>query len=155
VSGPVPEGKRVAYSSWAVNWILAVSGASIGLVMVLLAIFLSGHPLGLLISGIIVIIVSVQFSSLRVTAGGNGVIARYGPFGQPRFRFSRDSISEAAARDVTICDVGGLGLHWSPWRGTRLTVRTGPTLQLSMVNGCTVLISVADPDHAVRAITGR
>jgi hypothetical protein len=36
-----------------------------------------------------------------------------------------------------------------------LTVRTGPTLQLSMVNGCKVLISVADPDFAVRAITGR
>ena len=48
--------------------------------------------------------------------------------------------------------MGGWGVHWSPWRGTRLTIRSGASLRLRLTNGRDVTISAVDPASAATVI---
>jgi hypothetical protein len=45
------------------------------------------------------------------------------------------------------------GVFWSPRRGLRLTLRSGPALRLLLENGRRVTISVPDPAAAVAALS--
>lgn len=91
-------------------------------------------------------------SSVRATAGPNGLTIHWGLIGWPRCTYRADEIEHAEVIDVPWWRVS-YGLWWTP-RRTNCTVRSGPTLRLSLRNGRTVTITVPDPDAAVAALAG-
>jgi hypothetical protein len=91
-------------------------------------------------------------SSARVTAGGSGVNVHFGVFGWPRFRYPITRIASATTVEVSKWSLLGPGIVWTPSHGLRLTLRLGPALQIVLVNGRRVTISVDDPARAARII---
>lgn len=89
-------------------------------------------------------------ASVRASAGPNGFDVRWGFVGWPRCHYPLDRIARAEVIDLPWYRVT-FGLRWSP-RGTSCTVRSGPTVRLTLTNRRTVTISVPDPELAVRAI---
>ncbi len=143
---------ETVYSGRVTNWPLVV--LSTALAVLLVGISGLSHPdvVGLLVVAAVVILSDLTMTSLRTTAGPNGVVVRYGVLGLPRFRYPAATIDHAEAIDVPVSRMGGWGIHWSPWRGTRLTIRSGPTLQLHLVNGKRVAISADDPHSAASVV---
>ena len=93
----------------------------------------------------------VTASSVRATAGANGVTVHVGVFGWPRFRYPISRIQHAEAIEIP-SSRWGYGIYWSPRRGLMLTLRTGPALQLNLTTGRKVTISTPHPDAAVNAL---
>jgi hypothetical protein len=89
-------------------------------------------------------------SSVRATAGPNGFTIRWGLIGWPRCTYRLDEIERAEVIDLPWWRVS-YGLWWTP-RRTNCTVRSGPTLRLSLRNQRTVTITVPDPAAAVAAL---
>lgn len=140
------------YSGRVTNWLLFWT---VNLIVAALAVVaVSDRPArpGLLGAAVVVLLVNLTMTSLRTTAGPDGVTVHYGVLGLPRFRYRVATIERADAVDLPLTRIGGLGVHWSPWRGTRLTIRTGPQLELHLRTGRTVTISVADPQAAAAVI---
>ena len=89
-------------------------------------------------------------SSVRASAGPNGFDLRWGVIGWPRCSYALDQIERAEVIDlpwyrVTWC------FWWTHWR-TSCTVRSGPTVQLTLTSGRIVTVTVPQPDLAVQAI---
>ena len=89
-------------------------------------------------------------SSVRATAGPNGLTIRWGVVGWPRCTYRLDEIEHAEVIDLPWWRVS-FGLWWTP-RRTNCTVRSGPTLRLSLRNQRTVTITVPEPHAAVAAL---
>ena len=89
-------------------------------------------------------------SSVRATAGPNGLTIHWGLIGWPRCTYSLDQIEHAEVIDLPWWRVS-YGLWWTP-RRTNCTVRSGPTLRLSLRNQRTVTITVPEPAAAVAAL---
>ena len=89
-------------------------------------------------------------SSVRATAGPNGLTIRWGLIGWPRCTYRLDEIEHADVIDLPWWRVS-YGLWWTP-RRTNCTVRSGPTLRLSLRNRRTVMITVPEPAEAVAAL---
>ena len=89
-------------------------------------------------------------SSVRATAGPNGLTIRWGLLGWPRCTYHLDQIAHADVIDLSWWRVSH-GFWWTPKR-TNCTVRSGPTLRLSLRNGRTVTITVPDPPAALAAL---
>ena len=91
-------------------------------------------------------------TSVRTTVGPAGVVVRYGVLGLPRFRYPiGEDLARRGRRRADLGD-GRLGHHWSPWRGTRLTIRSGPSLRLQLRTGKQVVISAEDPATAAAVV---
>lgn len=94
----------------------------------------------------------VTASSVRSTAGPNGVTVHFGVFGWPRFRYRIDRI--ASAEVVTVpARWWGWGIWWSPRHGLMLTLHDGPALRIVLTNGRRITVSTPDPALAVAAIS--
>ena len=89
-------------------------------------------------------------SSVRATAGPNGLTVHWGLIGWPRCTYRLDEIERAEVIDLPWWRVS-YGLWWTP-RRTNCTVRRGPTLRLTLRNHRTVTITVPDPAAAVAAL---
>lgn len=89
-------------------------------------------------------------SSVRATAGPNGLTIHWGLLGWPRCTYRLDQIERAEMIDLPWWRVS-YGFWWTPKR-TNCTVRSGPTLRISLRNGRTVTITVPDPTAAVAAL---
>ena len=89
-------------------------------------------------------------SSVRATAGPNGLTIHWGLIGWPRCTYRLDQIEHAEVIDLPWWRVS-YGLWWTPKR-TNCTVRSGPTLRLSLRNQRTVTITVPEPAAAVAAL---
>lgn len=89
-------------------------------------------------------------SSVRATAGPNGLTVHWGLIGWPRCTYHLDDIDHAEVIDLPWWRVS-YGLWWTP-RRTNCTVRSGPTLRLSLRNRRTVTITVPDPTAALAAL---
>ena len=89
-------------------------------------------------------------SSVRATAGPNGLTIHWGLIGWPRCTYGLDQIEHAEVIDLPWWRVS-YGLWWTP-RRTNCTVRSGPTLRLSLRNQRTVTITVPEPAAAVAAL---
>jgi hypothetical protein len=136
-------------TNWPLMWVMN------GLAVLLVAMSgIRGFDPSLVIAAVVIVLANLTMTSVRTTAGPNGVVVRYGVLGVPRFRFPISGIDQAEAIDVPRSQMGGWGIHWSPWRGTRLTIRSGPTLQLRMATGKRVAISAADPQAAAAVVNG-
>ena len=89
-------------------------------------------------------------SSVRATAGPNGFTIRWGLIGWPRCSYTLDEIVNAEVIELPWCRVSW-GFWWTPTR-TSCTVRSGPTVRLSLSNGRIVTITVPEPSAAVTAL---
>jgi hypothetical protein len=107
-----------------------------------------------LAAALVLMIASLTLTSIRVTVGSATVTVHCGLLGLPRFRYRSRTISRAEVTDRGFGQLDGLGLRWSPWRGTRLTVRSGPVLVLHREARGAVTISCADPGPAEALIDG-
>jgi hypothetical protein len=140
------------YSGRVTNWPLFWLANVLAVALVAMSGFPKVHLISLLVVAVVILVSNVTVTSIRTTAGPNGVVVRYGVFGIPRFRYPAERIASAEAIDVPFSKMGGWGIHWSPWRGTRMTIRSGPTLQLHLVGGRQVAISAEDPSAAAAVV---
>jgi len=105
-------------------------------------------PLLLIAIGVLADILTA--SSVRATAGPNGFTIRWGSFGWPRCSYPLDRIARAEVIDLSWLRVSW-GFWWTPWR-TSCTLRSGPTVRLSLTNGRIVTVTVPEPATAVAAL---
>jgi hypothetical protein len=89
-------------------------------------------------------------SSVRATAGPKGLTIHWGLLGWPRCTYTLDQIEHADVIELPWWRVS-YGLWWTP-RRTNCTVRSGPTLRLSLRNQRTVTITVPEPAAAAAAL---
>jgi hypothetical protein len=145
------------YSGRSTNW--PMIWLSTALVIPLVATAEGSHgswsDAGFAIPLLVVIAVAVvnllTATSVRTTAGPNGVSVHFGVFGWPRFRYSVQRIEHVEAVEIPSSQ-WAWGMYWSPRRGLMLTLRTGPALRLTLANGRKVTVSTPQPDIAVLAI---
>ena len=135
-------------TNWAVFWTMNV------LAVALLAPVVADRRalVPCVVTAVVVLVANLTMTSVRTTAGPNGVVVRYGVLGFPRFRFAATAIESAAAVDLPLHSMGGFGVHWSPWRGMRLTIRSGPQLELHLRGRKPVTISAEDPQAAADVV---
>ena len=88
-------------------------------------------------------------SSVRTSAGPNGVSVRFGLLGWPHCTYRLDQIEHAEVVDLPIWRVA-LGFWWTPGH-THCTVRSGPALRLTLRTGRKVTVTVPDA-HAAAAV---
>jgi hypothetical protein len=89
-------------------------------------------------------------SSVRATAGPNGLTVHWGLLGWPRCTYQLEEIERAEVIELPWWRVS-FRLWWTR-RRTNCTVRSGPTLRVRLRNGRTVTITVPDPAAAVAAL---
>jgi hypothetical protein len=143
------------YSGRSTNWLMIC--LSIALVLPLLALGAGSKgswssvdfliPLLVVVSAAAVNLLTA--TSLRTTAGPNGIAVHFGVLGWPRFRYPMHRIEHVEAIEVS---QWAWGMYWSPRRGLMLTLRNGPALRLTLTNGRKVTISTPQPHAAVMAI---
>ena len=134
-----------------------VAATSVGTLLIVLMGKNSNGTWGDLIIVIPLILVAIGVlaevltgSSVRATAGPNGLTIHWGLIGWPRCTYPLDQIEHAEVIDLPWWRVS-YGLWWTPKR-TNCTVRSGPTLRLSLRNQRTVTITVPQPAAAVAAL---
>lgn len=150
-----PTGHRTVYTGRTTSWpmVIATSGAAVllivggatgedgggGVLAVTLALVLIGILANVLTS-----------SSVRASAGPNGFDIRWGLVGWPHLAYELDEIAGAEVIDIPWYRVT-YGVWWTPKR-TSCTVRSGPTVRLTLTNGRIVTVTVPQPELAVDAI---
>jgi hypothetical protein len=97
-----------------------------------------------------VVLYALTGSSVRTTAGPQGVSIHFGPLGWPRCTYRLDQIERAEVIDLHPWYVV-FGFWWDP-RRTCCTIRSGPTLRLLLSNGRAVTVTTPDPHAAVAAV---
>jgi hypothetical protein len=106
-------------------------------------------PVAVIVLAIVVNVLTL--SNLRTTAGPHGLTVHFGVFGWPRFRYGTERIRTVAATRVT-ASAWSWGIDWTPRRGLRLTLRSGPAVRLELVNGRKVTVSVRDAERVVAVL---
>ena len=148
----VHPGPQAVYTGRATNW-----PAVFITVALLVPLFLASRSepgdtptqlvLGLMAVGVLA---ELATASIRTAAGPNGVAVRFGVFGWPRFTCKVSDIAAAEVIDLPWWAVA-FGFWWTP-RRTCCTVRSGPTLRLTLVSGRTVTVTVPDPHTAAATL---
>jgi hypothetical protein len=146
-------GRHSVYTGQMTNWPMVV--LSIALVVPLIALSnMSMNDRGdrviLLIISLGVLLEALTATSVRTAAGPNGVTVRFGVLGLPRCTYRLTEIAHAEVIDLPVWSVV-YGFWWTPSR-TCYTVRSGPTLRLTLHSGRTVTITVPDAPAAVAVI---
>ena len=145
------------YSGRSTNWLMIC--LTIALVLPILPMAAGSKGSWSSVDFLIPLLVVVSFAavnlltatSLRTTAGPNGITVHFGVLGWPRFRYPLHRIQHVEAIEVPRSQ-WWWGMYWSPRRGLMLTLRTGPALRLRLTNGRKVTISTPQPQAAVLAI---
>ena len=148
-------GPHAVYTGRATNWpmVLLSSAAAVPLLLQSRADFRAvpaevAAVLGLVLAGVVINLVTA--TSVRTAVGPNGVAVRFGVFGWPRATYQVADIRNAEVIDLPWWAVA-FGFWWTS-RRTCCTVRSGPTLRLTLTNGRTVTITVPDPQAAAAAL---
>jgi hypothetical protein len=153
ISGPTP---FAVYTGRTTSWPM-VAATGIGALLLALTSRRSSVawddpvvivPLILIAIGVVAEILTA--SSVRATAGPNGLTIHWGLLGWPRCTYRLDQIERAEVIDLPWWRVS-YGFWWTP-RTTNCTVRSGSTLRISLRTGRTVTITVPDPTAAVAAL---
>lgn len=110
----------------------------------------SGIVVPLLLVGVGALLNVLTASSVRATAGPNGVTVRWGIVGWPRCTYRLSDITGAEVVELRWWRVSW-GLWWTP-RRTSCTVRSGPTVRITLANGRVITVTVPEPALAVEAI---
>ena len=148
-------GKYSIYTGRVTNWPMVVITSVLAVPLVVLTV-VGGRswevvvPLGLCAVGIVLNVLTA--SSVRATAGPNGVTVHWGLLGWPRGQYAIADIERAEVIDLSWWFVSW-GYWWTP-RRTCCTVQAGPTLRLTLRTGRTVTVTVPNPEAALAAIQG-
>ncbi len=144
------------YTGRTTSWAMVASGC-VGAVFV---VFMGKDSNGswsdrwfvvaLIVVAIGVIVNVVTASSVRATAGPNGLTIHWGLVGWPRSTYHLDEIDDAEVVDLPWWRVS-YAFWWTPKR-TNCTLRSGPTVRLSLRNQRIVTITVPEPAAAVAAL---
>ena len=144
------------YTGRTMSW-WAVASAAVSAALLAVMVLSSGAsgsdllivlPLLLIAIGVLVDVLTA--SSVRATAGPNGFSVRWGSFGWPRCSYSIDQIVRAEIVDLPWWRVSW-GFWWTPKR-TSCTLRSGPTVRLTLVSDRIVTVTVPEPAAAVAAL---
>ncbi|GAA2631784.1 hypothetical protein [Paractinoplanes durhamensis] len=137
------------YTGRVTNWIL-VSLSAVLLVPLLIGSKASMLTFPVLLATAAALVNVLCGSSVRTAAGPNGVTVRLGVLGWPRRTYRIEQIRHAEVITIHPWSVA-YGFWWAPLR-TSFTVRTGPTLRLTLTTGRKVTITVPDAPAAVAVI---
>jgi hypothetical protein len=156
---PIPGPNQFAvYTGRTTSWPMVAATSAGTLLIVLMGKNSNGawgdpiFVVPLILGAIGVLAEVLTGSSVRATAGPNGFTIHWGLIGWPRCTYRLDEIERAEVIDLPWWRVS-YGLWWTP-RRTNCTVRSGPTLRLSLHNQRTVTITVPEPAAAVAALHG-
>jgi len=148
---------KSVYSGRSTNWLMIVLSTALLVPFLWFAADSEGSwtAAGLLVPLIVMLAAAVAnlltATSVRTTAGPNGITVHFGVIGWPRFRYPLDRIATAEA--ITVPSAWWTwGIYWSPRRGLMLTLCAGQALRLTLTNGRKVTISTPHPQSAVEAI---
>lgn len=145
-----------AYSSHATNWPAVAVAVLLALPLAALSQeSLADHLSGCGIVALLLVlgvacVGALTATSLRVTVGPGGVVARFGVLGVPTFRYGADRI--ASAQETAISPWATPGVFWTRREGLRLALRGGPALRLVLRDGRRVTIAVPDARAALDAL---
>ena len=150
------DSTHAVYTGRTTSWTTVASTCVAGVLLVVVAMSSGGDwsdlvivlPLLLVAIGVLADVLTA--SSVRATAGPNGFTIRWGSVGWPRCDYSLDQIARAEVIDLPWWRVSW-GFWWTP-RRTSCTVRSGPTVRLSLVSGRIVTVTVPEPAAAVAAL---
>ena len=144
------------YSSHTTNWPVVVLSVALAVPLVALAQANAGaSALERMAPSVVALVLVVAVdaltaTSLRVTIGQGGVVARFGTLRFPRFRYPVASI--AAARATTIRPWATPGIFWTHRDGLRLALRSGPAVRLTLHSGRRVTVGVENAELALTAL---
>jgi len=150
---------KSVYSGRSTNWLMIALSTALLVPFLWFAADSKGSwtSLGLLLPLLVVLAAAaaaanlLTATSVRTTAGPNGITVHFGVVGWPRFRYPLSRIAVAEA--ITVPSAWwSWGIYWSPRRGLMLTLCAGPALRLTLTNGRKVTISTPHPESAVAAI---
>jgi len=156
-SPPITDSTRHAvYTGRTTNWPMVATTCVGALFVVIMGKQSNGSwgdllfvvPLMLVAIGILANVLTA--SSVRAAAGPNGFTIRWGLVGWPRCTYGLDEIDHAEVIELPSWRVS-FGLWWTPKR-TNCTVRSGPTVRLTLRNGRIVTVTVPEPAAAVAAL---
>lgn len=147
-------GRHSVYTGRSTNWPMVVLSGALVVPLVALSDMSAGdrgdHVLLLLFIGVGVLLEALTSASVRIAAGPHGVTVRFGVLGLPRCTYRLAQIAHAEVIDLPVWSVT-YGFWWTP-RRTCCTIRSGPTLRLTLHSGRTVTITVPDAATAVAVI---
>lgn len=147
-------GRQTVYTGRTTNWPVVALTTVLALLLIAMGWSSEGGWGGLAVIATLVMIGIIAevltASSVRASAGPNGLDIRWGLVGWPRCTYPVDRIARAEVVDLPLHRVS-YGLWWTP-RRTNCTIRTGPTVRLTLTDGRIVTVTVPDPDLAVRAL---
>ena len=140
-----------AYSSTVVSPGLAAASVVLGAALsTWIFLVAPGSPVGPL-AGIAVAVSGIYLATVRLAIGAGRIVLGQGPWPRSGRVIPASLVAEAHTESLTLSQVFGFGLAWHP-RTTRMTVRPGPALALSLSTGEYIRISTRDPDTAVAVI---
>nr|WP_221375034.1 hypothetical protein [Actinoplanes polyasparticus] len=140
--------RHTIYTGQATNWPFVLIGAAVAVPLPILGN--GSYTVPVLFIAVVVLVNVLTAASIRTAAGPNGVSVRFGLLGWPRRTYRLDRIDRAEVIDLPPLHVAW-GFWWTPSR-TCYTVRSGPTLRLTLSSGRTVTVTVPDPHAAVAAL---
>jgi hypothetical protein len=147
-------GPHAVYTGRATNWPMVLLSTAL---LVPLAVSARSGPgasgeVALLVGLLLISVVGnlLTATSVRTAVGPNGVAVRFGAIGWPRGTYPVATVRSAEVIDLPWWAVA-FGFWWTP-RRTCCTVRSGPTLRLTLTSGRTVTITVPDPHTAVAVL---
>jgi hypothetical protein len=139
-----------AYKSRVVSPVQLIAATVLAAVVVA-GIVARGAPVWIAVAaGASIMATGWHFGIVRLSVGNGLVVVGCGPWGRPGRRIFARSVVEAHTEWLGWPETFGLGVPFTR-RATRLTVRAGPTLCLTLGNGEVIRVSCSDPDTA-RAI---
>jgi hypothetical protein len=140
-----------AYSSTVTSPGLIVAGGVIGVAVAASTLAIAPRsPVGPL-GGVAVVLTTIFVATVRLAVGPHHIVLGQGPSGWPRRVVPISLLADAYADDLTRAQEFGLGVGWHRLT-TRMTVRPGPTLVLTLTTGELIRISTCDPDAALAVI---
>ena len=146
-------GRHSVYTGRSTNWPMVALSVALVVPLVALSNMSAGDPGDLwivLLIGVGVLLEVLTATSVRTAAGPHGVTVRFGVLGLPRLTYRLAQIAHAEVIDLAPWSVV-YGFWWTPGR-TCCTVRSGPTLRLTLHSGRTVTITVPDAPAAVAVL---
>lgn len=152
---PTTGSSRYAvYTGRTTSWPM-VAGTCVGAILVVVNAKQANDPWGDLAAPFFLVAIGIlanvlTASSVRTTVGPNGFTVHWGVVGWPRSTYRIDEIERAEVVDLAWWRVSW-GFWWTP-RRTSCTVRSGPTVALTLRNRRIVTVTVPDPVAAVTAV---
>jgi hypothetical protein len=145
-----------AYSSTVVAPWLAVASAAAGAAMST-ALWLA-FPGGIfpgqvdgLLAGAVIVLTGLYLATVRLAAGNGRITVGHGPWARTGRVIPVSLITEAHPEQLPPRQVFGFGVPWHR-QTTRMTVRPGPALALTLSTGEVIRVSTPDPAAALAVI---